>query len=782
MVCFRVQSFRSHANLKLGNYVVSGGRETVLVLWQLETGRKQFLPHLESPITNLTISPSGSSYAVALGDNSVMVLSTSEMKPTANVAGLQSPSLADPPTHQTLLATKELLSQVRRNEASLTVPSLIHPRLPNALLAAVPSSQPSNNIFPSTVPFPYLQTFDLQDARHISRQGLTRTGATDTNLAPSGQRIHPPTVTHLQISSNGRWLVTVDVWTPPREDFESLAVDAEDVELEMKRYTEVNLQFWSWQEVENRSSGTNVDREDSHGAWQLNTRIATPHEFDELWVIGKILDVAAHPKETYFVTIGDDYTARIWSMKSKLPNGKVVRGERTSATKAPIASKSKKRTSNEPATWWTLKSTIHLPRAHSPNLLHYLLSEAESESEYDHDPLTPLAPTRCLVAFSNDGSALAAYLHSPGVAEPIVHFINTRDFSIRESRPNLSPNLPPENHKPKFGKYRPKRRQDDIHALAFIDRHLLVLSRATLAVWDVTTFDLVMHIPLPAYHRHRFSSNKKPQSKPPPPQLSVNIPTSTFALAIPVPTNVDTGALAPHPWRDWTTRLLVFSAPNKFPGEYLPSPPEDQPEDRGGTCLLDQTLPKLVLRLISAAGEVSGIGTHGFTVEKPGSQDSAAQSKRILGEEISRDILRRGFVAVDVGAYVRRIVPGVPTTAATSSPAPNLTESDLGENDEGEQSDAATTTTNRGAASSEPIIISSDDESRASAEHSEETGTEQPKKPVLATPRIDAPERRVVRPEELAAVVDPAGSEGAALPGVVEMFEGVLRLYAGRQA
>jgi NET1-associated nuclear protein 1 (U3 small nucleolar RNA-associated protein 17) len=39
-----------------GNYVISGGTETVLVLWQLDTGKHQFLPHMSATIQNVVVS------------------------------------------------------------------------------------------------------------------------------------------------------------------------------------------------------------------------------------------------------------------------------------------------------------------------------------------------------------------------------------------------------------------------------------------------------------------------------------------------------------------------------------------------------------------------------------------------------------------------------------------------------------------------------------------------------------------------------------------------------
>jgi NET1-associated nuclear protein 1 (U3 small nucleolar RNA-associated protein 17) len=40
-----------------GTYLMSGGREGVLVLWQVETGSQNFLPRLGGPLTGIQPSP-----------------------------------------------------------------------------------------------------------------------------------------------------------------------------------------------------------------------------------------------------------------------------------------------------------------------------------------------------------------------------------------------------------------------------------------------------------------------------------------------------------------------------------------------------------------------------------------------------------------------------------------------------------------------------------------------------------------------------------------------------
>eukprot|EP01116_Phalansterium_solitarium_P023920 TRINITY_DN8595_c0_g1_i1.p1 TRINITY_DN8595_c0_g1~~TRINITY_DN8595_c0_g1_i1.p1 ORF type:complete len:1176 (+),score=463.09 TRINITY_DN8595_c0_g1_i1:143-3670(+) len=68
-------------------YLLSGGQEAVLVVWQLETGAKQFLPRLGAGIVGVTPSPDSSVYAVSTLDNTVKLISTLSFKQQTTVRG-----------------------------------------------------------------------------------------------------------------------------------------------------------------------------------------------------------------------------------------------------------------------------------------------------------------------------------------------------------------------------------------------------------------------------------------------------------------------------------------------------------------------------------------------------------------------------------------------------------------------------------------------------------------------------------------------------------------------
>jgi NET1-associated nuclear protein 1 (U3 small nucleolar RNA-associated protein 17) len=158
--------------MKPGNYIISGGTETVLVLWQLDTGKQQFLPHLSATIQNVVVSPTGTSYAVQLSDNSVMVLSTAELKPTANVAGIQASVVQSRPQIESLV--RRVKEPSWQTPVLQRTPAVVNLSEPSRLILAVGQMQEVRSANPFIVNNPFLQTFDLSSGRNVSRQALVQ--------------------------------------------------------------------------------------------------------------------------------------------------------------------------------------------------------------------------------------------------------------------------------------------------------------------------------------------------------------------------------------------------------------------------------------------------------------------------------------------------------------------------------------------------------------------------------------------------------------------------------
>lgn len=340
-----------------GNYIISGGTETVLVLWQLDTGKQQFLPHMSATIQNVVVSPTGTSYAIQLADNSAMILSTAELEPTANIAGIQA---------SVLESEEPLEAQIQKIEEPSwqpllvqRTPALINPTDLSKLLLVVGQQQEVSATKPLVMSNPFLQTFDLGSGHNISRQAFTRTSITNIDAAPSAHRISEPRVTHMKISHDGKWLATVDEWTPPAREYDFLKHRSSSLAIEQQHRREVFLKFWQWNH--------------ETGLWELVSRIDSPHSLGpDSGDAGRIFALASDPSSLRFSTTGEDGIVRTWTTKTRKRDGVVVRAKDGSAYKN-----------------WHCQHAVCLGK---PELLDG----------------TGNFPTSGSVAFSEDGSVLAA--------------------------------------------------------------------------------------------------------------------------------------------------------------------------------------------------------------------------------------------------------------------------------------------------------------------------------------------------------------------------------------
>ncbi|KAF2746557.1 WD40 repeat-like protein [Sporormia fimetaria CBS 119925] len=417
-----------------GNYLISGGAETVLVLWQLSTGKQQHLPHLTAAIENIVVSPSGASYSVTLANNSVVVLSTTELEAKMNIIGVQSrrvdmeqfPRGSEPSKYP--------------SDIFAPVPMVVNPAKPSQVLFTVPSSQPRHENA-GRRPEPYLQTFDVATQHNVSRQALTRNNATDPNMSPEGKRIDEPNVTFIQLSSDGKWLATVDEWTPPRSYMAFLdegTPEFHEQERDFRR--EIYLKFWQWDEKSSQ--------------WVLESRIDNPHLLEDVGANARILDVVADPSGTGFATIGEDRSLRIWRPKTRTRAGVTVRGA------------DKK---GEGLVTWSLHRSLQLPQ--SLDALHTEQSEPE-QSEHT-SLLSHRRPQHNHVAFSSDGSLIAAAVSDTETG--VIHILDAATATIRRSITELS--------------------LARVSALGILHTNLLIITDSLL-IWDLVADELIRCIPL----------------------------------------------------------------------------------------------------------------------------------------------------------------------------------------------------------------------------------------------------------------------------------------------
>ncbi|PFH60337.1 hypothetical protein XA68_11114 [Ophiocordyceps unilateralis] len=272
-----------------GNYILSGGSENVVVIWQNDTSMKNFLPHLSGSVENIVVSASGSSYVVHLDDNSAMIISTAELQPTAYVSGIQS-AVADVATPKDLLVKRRwtVADQVRR-----PVPAAINPKQPSKLHVCVGNGRQAT--MSGDFSAPLLQTFDLDTFTSVTKQALATTMPTHVNMTTEGQAIDEPLITHVVFSGDGQWLASVDERKPPQGDS-----DCGFDEQVIRGWHDVHLRFWSVAGGDERM--------------ELVARFNDPHATHQQETV---LDVAANPATTGFATIGSEGIIRSWRPRTR---------------------------------------------------------------------------------------------------------------------------------------------------------------------------------------------------------------------------------------------------------------------------------------------------------------------------------------------------------------------------------------------------------------------------------------------------------------------------------
>lgn len=377
-----------------------------------------------------------------------MVLSTSELQPKTNIAGLQSRFVPSSQSATALHTQHPLDSFIR-------TPAVANPRNSKQLIMAVPSSQiPMDDITPSA---PFLQVFDVHASRHVSRQALTRNMVTNVNVGPEGNKVREPNVTLLQVNFDGQWLATVEEWTPPTADVVHMAPENNALEQETRRRRETYLKFWRWNDEE-------------EGYWALDTRIDLPHQSSVDPYANRIFDLVSNPAETGFATVGEDSIVRVWKPKTKLADGRIVRGARDGVVIT-----------------WTCSFETGLDSTAVP---------LENEAAFTNGKL----------AFSNDGSILAATQQNADPASAnIIHFLNALNGTIRFSESAFH--------------------ASHLLGMGFINRYFITLSNE-LRVWDLVANKLVygFKLDVPAFppkHKENMSF------------LAINSTSNKFAIAIP---------------------------------------------------------------------------------------------------------------------------------------------------------------------------------------------------------------------------------------------------------
>ncbi|KZP28826.1 WD40 repeat-like protein [Athelia psychrophila] len=236
-----------------GAYLLSGGEESVLVIWQLHTGKKEFVPRLGAPLTSVAVAMTAESeeYLVGLADATYMFINSATLKVSRAYSRIK---LNSPASYGGL-------------PSSAHVPLAVHSATSTIIL---PSSHPSSlQIYaPSTSTL--VSELEVSPSNKVSRR--------------DEQPIEPSRVDTAVISASGEWMATVDL----REGDDAFR-------------GEIYLKLWRW--------------DSKVGNWALNTRIDRPHGSEHITCAAFSPEVKSR-ENLLLVTTGNDRNVKIWRVRA----------------------------------------------------------------------------------------------------------------------------------------------------------------------------------------------------------------------------------------------------------------------------------------------------------------------------------------------------------------------------------------------------------------------------------------------------------------------------------
>jgi len=229
------------------------------MLSQIATGRKQFVPRLGAAIIAVSLSHSGSYYALSMGNNTIKILDAADFRLISELSGA-------------LLPAHQPSASVRKSRPKSV--ALLQPSSDRLYITGVEG-------FGGIV-----QGYDLLHDQQKLRFNVTPLSQIQTS-AVNKRPVHQVDAKFAAFTHDGHWLATVDEW----HDHESL--DDSDI-------AETNLKFWHL----------------SGREWIMTTKVESPHG-----VLCRVLGLASpgfSGASLEFTTLGDDGQLKIWRSSGEL--------------------------------------------------------------------------------------------------------------------------------------------------------------------------------------------------------------------------------------------------------------------------------------------------------------------------------------------------------------------------------------------------------------------------------------------------------------------------------
>lgn len=304
---WHIDQVRSLSFTADSSYLLSGGMEKVLVLWQLETDKTQFLPRLNGSIEKISIDNNKCEYyslMLRISENDknsfeCLVVSAVDLISRLSISSIR-PNFAND-LSSTLSKTKK---KYLKSESEFDVTKLKHD------YSSVVEVHPKTNhlYFPNDAT---IQAYDLIKNEQVFVQNAAP--VLSTGKVRSESKLLDPVVSLLSFSQDGEWMCT----------FDSISTSEVD-NLLSKNDKQFALKFWKFIDSSNKNDTALNALNNRLGYWELSTKIIDPHGASS-----PVLAIKAAPssynKGLGFVTADCKGGLRIWTPRflkeeRQLPN------------------------------------------------------------------------------------------------------------------------------------------------------------------------------------------------------------------------------------------------------------------------------------------------------------------------------------------------------------------------------------------------------------------------------------------------------------------------------
>ena len=252
-----------------GVFVVSGGEEAVLVLWELQSGRRTFLPRLGSPIDQITPHPMGTGFVLSFSDGATKCVNPITMKIVWKTPGLAALASTSSHSESALIHPRRLIIEPQNG----------------ALVFNGAGGTGSIQFYHYAAGKSAMTELDLNHRNHVTK-------------TESNEELPSTVATHMVFEKNGKYAVTVERTTLNSNILSN------------------SLKFWAW--------------DTASAKYTLNSQVEAPHGEEE--TTGQPVDVSAmayNPTRNMVVTGDINGSYKIWTLEGvermQRENGKVVK-------------------------------------------------------------------------------------------------------------------------------------------------------------------------------------------------------------------------------------------------------------------------------------------------------------------------------------------------------------------------------------------------------------------------------------------------------------------------